>query len=34
MYEGKIVAELDPKLTNEEELGLYMTGGKAGTYHG
>jgi simple sugar transport system ATP-binding protein len=33
MYEGKIVAELDPKETDELELGLYMTGGKEGTYH-
>ncbi|MDD4000862.1 MAG: ABC transporter ATP-binding protein [Bacilli bacterium] len=32
MFEGKIVAELDPKLTNEQEVGLYMTGGKEGTY--
>jgi simple sugar transport system ATP-binding protein len=34
MYEGKIVAELDPETTNEQELGLYMTGGKEGTYNG
>lgn len=32
MYEGNIVAELDPKKTNIEELGLYMAGGKKG-YH-
>lgn len=28
MYEGRIVAELDATSTNEEELGLYMTGGQ------
>lgn len=28
MYEGRIVAELDPKKTNVEELGIYMAGGK------
>lgn len=28
MYEGAIVAELDPKKTTVEELGLYMAGGK------
>ena len=29
MYEGKIVKELDPKLTTREEIGLYMAGGKS-----
>lgn len=28
MYEGEIVAELDPKQTTVEELGLYMAGAK------
>ncbi len=28
MYEGEIVAELDPKKTNVQELGLYMSGAK------
>lgn len=28
MYEGKIVAEFDPKQTSEQELGLYMAGAK------
>ena len=28
MYEGEIVGELDPKTTNENELGLYMAGAK------
>ena len=28
MYEGEIVGELDPKTTNENELGLYMSGAK------
>ena len=28
MYEGQIVAELDPKTTSVNELGLYMAGGK------
>lgn len=28
MYEGKIVGELDPKTTSENELGLYMAGAK------
>lgn len=28
MYEGEIVAELDPKQTTIEELGLYMSGAK------
>lgn len=30
IYEGKIVAELDPKETNIKELGLYMAGSKGG----
>lgn len=30
IYEGKIVAELKPKETTVEELGLYMAGGKDG----
>ena len=28
MYEGEIVAELDPKTTTINELGLYMSGAK------
>lgn len=28
MYEGEIVGELDPKMTSQEELGLYMAGAK------
>ena len=28
MYEGEIVGELDPKKTNPQELGLYMSGAK------
>ena len=28
MYEGEIVAELDPKETTVDELGLYMSGAK------
>ena len=28
MYEGEIVGELDPKITTQEELGLYMAGAK------
>ncbi len=28
MYEGEIVGELDPKTTNVQELGLYMSGAK------
>jgi ABC-type uncharacterized transport system ATPase subunit len=28
MYEGEIMAELDPKKTNVEEIGLYMSGSK------
>lgn len=31
MYEGEIVAELNPKHTTEEELGLYMAGAKRDT---
>ncbi len=31
MYEGEIVAELDPKKTTAEELGLYMSGAKRNT---
>ncbi|MDR7072205.1 ABC transporter ATP-binding protein [Fictibacillus barbaricus] len=31
MYEGRIVAEVDPKQTTEQELGLLMAGGKRGT---
>ena len=31
IYEGKIVAELDPKTTTAEELGLYMAGAKKNT---
>ncbi len=27
MYEGRIVAEFDAAATDEEELGVYMTGG-------
>ena len=30
MYEGEIVAELDPKSTTIQELGLYMAGSKRG----
>lgn len=30
MYEGKLVAELDPKNTTIQELGLYMAGSKRG----
>lgn len=30
MYEGKIVGELDPKTTTQNELGLYMAGSKEG----
>ena len=29
MYEGQIVGELDPKKTNVNELGLYMSGAKS-----
>jgi len=28
MYEGEIVGELNPKKTNVQELGLYMSGAK------
>jgi simple sugar transport system ATP-binding protein len=28
MYEGRIVAELDPAETDEAELGFFMTGGR------
>ncbi len=31
MYEGEIVADLDPDKTNENELGLYMAGSKRTT---
>ncbi|NLD25835.1 MAG: heme ABC transporter ATP-binding protein, partial [Acholeplasmataceae bacterium] len=34
MFEGRIVAELDPKSTTDQELGLYMTGGKEGSKDG
>lgn len=30
IYEGEIVADLDPKQTTREELGIYMTGAKRG----
>ena len=30
MYEGRIVGELDPKTTTQNELGLYMAGSKEG----
>ena len=30
MYEGEIVVELDPKKTDHDEIGLYMSGGKRG----
>ena len=30
MYEGEIVADLDPKQIDEKELGLYMSGSKRG----
>ena len=30
MFEGKIVAELDPKKTSFQEIGLYMSGSKKG----
>ncbi|MDO5522095.1 MAG: ABC transporter ATP-binding protein [bacterium] len=30
MFEGKIVAELDPKKTTQNELGLYMAGSEGG----
>jgi simple sugar transport system ATP-binding protein len=28
MYEGELVGELDPKKTNREELGLFMSGAR------
>ena len=28
MYEGEIVKELDPKSTTQEEIGIYMAGGR------
>ena len=28
LYEGEIVGELDPKKTDAQELGLYMSGAK------
>ena len=28
MYEGEIVGELDPKKTDAQELGLYMSGAR------
>ncbi len=31
IYSGKIVADLDPKETDERELGLYMSGSKEAT---
>ncbi len=34
MYEGEIVGELDPKKTNVQELGLYMSGAKRDTKGG
>jgi len=34
MYEGEIVGELDPKKTNVQELGLYMSGAKRDTKEG
>ena len=34
MYEGKIVGELNPKQTNVQELGLYMSGAKRSTKGG
>mgnify|MGYP007027051798 FL=1 len=30
LYEGEIVANLDPKQIDEKELGLYMSGSKRG----
>ena len=30
MYEGEIVANLNPKQIDEKELGLYMSGSKRG----
>ena len=34
MYEGEIVGELDPKQTNVQKLGLYMSGAKRNTKGG
>ncbi|HNZ50900.1 MAG TPA: ABC transporter ATP-binding protein, partial [Bacilli bacterium] len=34
MFEGQIVAELDPRTTSDQELGLFMTSGKSGGIHG
>ncbi len=34
MYEGEIVGELDPKKTNIQELGLYMSGAKRSSKEG
>ena len=31
MYEGEITGEFDPKLTNVQELGLYMAGAQRQT---
>jgi ABC-type uncharacterized transport system ATPase subunit len=28
MYNGQLVAELNPKKTTKEEIGLYMAGGQ------
>lgn len=28
MFEGRVTAEVDPKETTYEEIGLYMSGGK------
>ncbi len=33
MYEGEIVGELDPKVVEIKELGLYMAGSKRGGHH-
>ena len=33
LYEGEIVGELDPKKTDAQELGLYMSGAKRGAEH-
>jgi general nucleoside transport system ATP-binding protein len=33
MYEGEIVANLDPKMTNPAEVGLYMSGSKSERKH-
>ncbi len=33
IYEGEIVAELDPKQTTPQELGLYMSGSKRQEVH-